>query len=54
MLARAVAYSAAGNFVPISIDKCRLVVTSLVVFWWYDLPLVIGSIRMRSIGARSV
>jgi hypothetical protein len=33
----AVLYSAPENFVPISIDKCRLVVTSLVVFWWYDL-----------------
>jgi hypothetical protein len=32
----AVLYSAAGNLVPISIDKYQLVVTSLVVFWWYD------------------
>jgi hypothetical protein len=30
-------YSAAGNFVLVSIDKCRLVVTGLVVFWWYGL-----------------
>ena len=38
----AVLYSAAANLLPINIDKCHLVVTSLVVFWWYG-ALVIAS-----------
>jgi hypothetical protein len=35
VLASAVLYSAAGNFVPIGINTCRLVANFLVVFWWY-------------------
>ena len=34
----------ARNFAPISIDKCRLVVTSLVVFWWYGALVIASSL----------